>query len=672
LGGACQWMVQQLLMKRPGKQAAASSNNASPIKSGQMKPVFGRSLQELYEAYGGLPPVFWDSLRLLSLRALTIPGLFRPQPTGQRRGRSASSGSGGGGLTQTGSGSSDSGSSDGGGSEDGGSGRKVLLCKRLYDSGQDALKVLPSTTKDVHAIAGILKLWVQSLPEAVVPPSLYEAALATQTDYPGRRADQVAALHTLLRQCEHRVLQVLYPLMEFLHHYCLNQRQPAMERAELARLFAPLVLRPVGRSVMAPANDDGLAAQCVEHMIREYRTMFVARKRAIVPPSLPACVPACGGKSNVSVTATAPPAIAATVTEPEGGLAPVRPGLAPVRTQGDIAITASEQAAYDALPDSPIGGSGSEPWADAQLDEAMSELLFSSTSVLFQTEVPRQHAHIHEQQQQQQQNFFSVSPTSSPDRSPQRLHPMGEENGGDNCFRPTIKSAADHPLASPISVSAGWGNMSEGSSDDSGCDDSTTSSDGVRCCSIDSALMDGDHSVTNAAAARQSAADAAQQHQQQQTFADAAAADAACFALVEAGAHALTRPAGEGTQGAGTNGGGGSEGCGVFQMPSVKVKYDAPLHGDAQTAVVAQLAAEKAALKRQLRQLDADFEASTGRAPGRAEKEALRPLYVRYWRLKRALALASSGPSGPPAPSPTPQPLPASAGPTAHPIMMES
>lgn len=44
--------------------------------------------------------------------------------------------------------------------------------------------------------------------------------------------------------------------------------------------------------------------------------------------------------------------------EPEGGLAPVRPGLAPVRTQGDIAITASEQAAYDALPDSPIGGSG--------------------------------------------------------------------------------------------------------------------------------------------------------------------------------------------------------------------------------------------------------------------------------------------------------------------------
>jgi len=39
-------------------------------------------------------------------------------------------------------------------------------------------------------------------------------------------------------------------------------------------------------------------------------------------------------------------------------------------------------------------------------------------------------------------------------------------------------------------------------------------------------------------------------------------------------------------------------------------------------------------------------QASTGRAPGRADKEALRPLYVRYWRLKRALAAATGGAGG--------------------------
>ena len=62
-------------------------------------------------------------------------------------------------------------------------------------------------------VAGILKLWVASLPEPVVPPRLYDAMLATQTAHADKDA-QVAALHSLLRQCEHRVLQVLFPLME--------------------------------------------------------------------------------------------------------------------------------------------------------------------------------------------------------------------------------------------------------------------------------------------------------------------------------------------------------------------------------------------------------------------------------------------------------------------------
>ena len=74
---------------------------------------------------------------------------------------------------------------------------------------------------------------------------------------------QVAALHGLLRRCEHRVLQVLYPLMEFLHHYCLNQANARAERQQLARIFAPLVLRSAGRSVMAPAQVRLVTVSCM-------------------------------------------------------------------------------------------------------------------------------------------------------------------------------------------------------------------------------------------------------------------------------------------------------------------------------------------------------------------------------------------------------------------------
>ena len=58
----------------------------------------------------------------------------------------------------------------------------------------------------------MLKLWFSCLPESVVPPELYDAMLRTQR-HRGHEA-RVAGIHSVLRQCEHRVLQVLYPLME--------------------------------------------------------------------------------------------------------------------------------------------------------------------------------------------------------------------------------------------------------------------------------------------------------------------------------------------------------------------------------------------------------------------------------------------------------------------------
>jgi len=61
-------------------------------------------------------------------------------------------------------------------------------------------------------VAGVLKLWFSCLPEPVVPPELYDAMLRTQR-HRGHEA-RVAGIHAVLRQCEHRVLQVLYPLME--------------------------------------------------------------------------------------------------------------------------------------------------------------------------------------------------------------------------------------------------------------------------------------------------------------------------------------------------------------------------------------------------------------------------------------------------------------------------
>lgn len=72
-----------LLRWRLGNSGICGLREPSPEILALMRSPGAGTLppQEVYEVYGGLPPVFWDSLRLLSLQALMTPGLFRPQPT---------------------------------------------------------------------------------------------------------------------------------------------------------------------------------------------------------------------------------------------------------------------------------------------------------------------------------------------------------------------------------------------------------------------------------------------------------------------------------------------------------------------------------------------------------------------------------------------------------------
>jgi len=51
----------------------------------------------------------------------------------------------------------------------------------------------------------------------------------------------------------------------------------------------------------------------------------------------------------------------------------------------------------------------------------------------------------------------------------------------------------------------------------------------------------------------------------------------------------------------------------------------------------AEMMEEKSRLKRELKQADEEFAKKVGRKPTREEKEHLRPVYVRYWKLKKRL-----------------------------------
>lgn len=558
--------------------------------------------------------MFWDSLRLLSLKGLNTPGLFRARPTGSLIGRTSdrvqlsisSSGS------SCGSNSSDSSDSacesrpDTGGI---GSSRMALLCKRLYDSGQDAFKVLPSATKDVHAVAGILKLWLQSLPEAVIPPQLYEAALATQCGGCPQQ-EQVAALHVLLRKCEHGVLQVLYPVMELLHHYCLNQRNPGAERAALARLFGPVVLRPAGRSVIAATDDGGLGAQCVEHMIREYRTMFVVRKVAFVPP------PNETTPSSSSFKPSSDEALPA-------GLAPLRVKPESVASVAAVHPHSPEHQAHcEAPPSSP----SRDVVPDLQLQAAVSELLSISTSALFGTMLPS-NCQKHQGNQQQAEEvkkgdfLYSVSPVSFLGSSPLSAGSLSDHLLSPKSFsgQPAAVGRSQAPQLSPTSVTCSWAAMSD---DD---DEENNDSSSPRDSAIPGPTINmGSEGASAGGAVAAGYTSQWLPHQIGQpnisSIANRAIMDAR-DTLISGGITKVDS---------------------LLQAPSTQILYFGPTAATERMTAAAQLAVEKTAVKRQLRRLERVFQSTTGRAPDREEKEALRPLYSRYWCLKRALAVATA------------------------------
>ncbi len=165
-------------------------------------------------------------------------------------------------------------------------------------------------------------------------------------------------------------------------------------------------------------QEGGHAVECVEHMIREYRTLFVARKRAAVPPALPAAKPAAKpaalGAASAVAAAIVEPAVVVDTTPATQAETPAVSGssraLAPLKVScngagcnGNARGSSGQQAGgghtgggsvqahiIDDLPDSPManadgdGGAmfAEDSTADPALDAAVADLLFSSTCAL--------------------------------------------------------------------------------------------------------------------------------------------------------------------------------------------------------------------------------------------------------------------------------------------------
>jgi hypothetical protein len=102
---------------------------------------------------------------------------------------------------------------------------------------------------DVNVIATLLKVWLQALPNPLVPMELLDLfeAMCGQSKYLGF-VERLPQVHQLT---------LLY-LVGFLQEVCRSAEYTGMERADLADVFGPLILNP-SRAGAAPARAQRLA-----------------------------------------------------------------------------------------------------------------------------------------------------------------------------------------------------------------------------------------------------------------------------------------------------------------------------------------------------------------------------------------------------------------------------
>ncbi|KAK9804820.1 hypothetical protein WJX72_007288 [[Myrmecia] bisecta] len=296
------------------------------------KPVFGRNLEELFLEHKGLPSVFWDTLKYLSRHAMTTEGLFRTKADG----------------------------------------RKVLNMKRMFDAGQDPFRVL--TAEDQHVVAGVLKLWLGCLPQPVIPADMYSILLKTQS-IPDRMR-RMLQMHAVLKQMPASTLQVLYPLMEFLHHHSINQRRKPdspIAPPDLARIFAPLLLRPSGCNSISCESDLAAAVNVADMMIKDYRTIFTVKGAAAIQLRLDAQQQE--NRSTASpgaISFGSPDAQATAVQSPPAGVSGLQcfPPLEPI---GSGYLGQSSGACAYAVAHPGVA-------QDSLIDTIVDQLLFDATS----------------------------------------------------------------------------------------------------------------------------------------------------------------------------------------------------------------------------------------------------------------------------------------------------
>lgn len=143
--------------------------------------------------------------------------------------------------------------------------------KNKYDRGE-SVDLVASVGCDPHTVATLLKLWFRELPESLLTFDMYDmfiAAIAVQEE-----AQKTNKIRQVLQFIPKPNLVLLKYMIDFLYRVSSFHEVNMMSPANLAIVFGPNILRPIGFDVNVMIEDSGYANEAVTFMINHYDSLF--------------------------------------------------------------------------------------------------------------------------------------------------------------------------------------------------------------------------------------------------------------------------------------------------------------------------------------------------------------------------------------------------------------
>ena len=149
----------------------------------------------------------------------------------------------------------------------------------LYDCG--VKPDLEGSRADVHTVASLLKLYLRSLPEPVIPWQHYEHFFDAIKLYEERPEDGKVELIrelALLPRCNYNLMKYL---CHFLHEVKMYEKDNRMGVLNLSTVFGPNMFRANNEDPTAMMEVTSMSQKFIHLLIAEYDTMFPTNDRII-------------------------------------------------------------------------------------------------------------------------------------------------------------------------------------------------------------------------------------------------------------------------------------------------------------------------------------------------------------------------------------------------------